>query len=258
MHAEVSALFMSAELSALLASRALERVLWPWPSMQLWLARLSSFELQRREILWPDEAARANRFVFDADRRRYVAAHVALHLVLQDANAAAARRPFETGEHGKPALAAGAMPHFNLSHSGDWALIGTSAHQEIGVDIEAAREIDDMAELAQRLFTKGERGELALLRGRDRQRGFFHAWTRKEACVKAVGTGLFTDVSKLDAGLGPGPRTLDLEFDAGTYQIRVDSFDLGPQLVLAVAQVVARRVVPRGAAVVASSGCPST
>lgn len=249
---------MIAELSALAASRALERVLWPWPCMQLWLARLSSIDLQRRDILRPDEAARADRFVFEPDRRRYVAAHVALHLVLEEANAAAARRPFETGKHGKPTLAAGAMPHFNLSHSGDWALIGTSAQQEIGVDIEAARELDDMVELAQRLFTQGERDELALLRGRDRQRGFFHAWTRKEACVKAAGTGLYTDVSGLDAGLGPGLRTLNLGFDAGTCQIQVDSFDLEPQLVLAVAQVLARRDVTGGAVAATSSGGPST
>lgn len=229
---------MSPELAALVDSRALQPLLWPWPGTQLWLARLLAADLQREDRLRCDESARAARFLFETDRRRYRAAHVALSAVLEDSNAEAARRPFETGDQGKPVLAGGEMPHFNLSHSGDWALIGTSAQQAIGVDIEAARELNDMLDLAQRLFTPAERVELERLQGLARQRGFFHAWTRKEACVKAAGTGLSTDVSRLDTGLSPGPCTLDLEHEGRIYRIQVDSFDVAPRLVVAVALVV--------------------
>lgn len=242
---------MSTEFATLAPSRALEQVPSPWPDTQLWLARLSCTDLQQLDLLRPDEAARAERFVFDADRRRYVAAHVALRLVLQDANAVAASPPYELGAYGKPALAGGALPHFSLSHSGDWALIGTSTRQEIGVDIESTRDLDDMSDLARRLFTPSERDDLERLRGCDRERGFFHAWTRKEACVKAVGTGLTSEVSSLDTGLASGLRTLYLERDGGACQIQVDSFDLEPQLVIAVSKVVAnciaRRIVPEPA-----------
>ena len=122
------------------------------------------------EALTAEERERAARFRFDVDRRRWIAARVALRRVLarytDDLN-------FVAGEHGKPYLANGAV-HFNLSHSGALAVIAVAA-SEVGVDVEQIRESFDFQELDAAARSRAE---------------FFRGWTRKEAMLKARGVGL--------------------------------------------------------------------
>ena len=90
-------------------------------------------------ILDDDERARAARFVFPHDGRRYVAAHAALRLVLAHYLDEDPRRlRFERGTHGKPRLACRTAGDYeiNLSHSGGRALIAVARAREVGVDIE--------------------------------------------------------------------------------------------------------------------------
>src|SRR5437879_2168568 len=74
-------------------------------------------------LLDEEEQARAARFVFDADRRRYIVAHARLRRVLAHELALDARAVrFTADSHGKPEIAADQNPHalrFNLSHSGN-------------------------------------------------------------------------------------------------------------------------------------------
>jgi len=121
------------------------------------------------DALSPDERERAARFRFEEHRRRWIAAHVALREILSKYTSDV---QFVIGENGKPSLANGAV-HFNLSHSGDLAVIAVSDH-EIGVDVEQIRDGFDY----ESIMPAANRDE------------FFRAWTRKEACLKARGLGL--------------------------------------------------------------------
>ena len=67
-------------------------------------------------------------------------------------------------DHGKPHLAADPLPlHFNLAHSGAWALVGLAQCWPVGVDLEHLRPTPDQAAIAQRFFAPGEAQRLAAL-----------------------------------------------------------------------------------------------
>lgn len=120
---------------------------------------------------------------------------------------------FEAGTHGKPRLAgadAGSGLEFNLSHSGDHAMLGCAWRRELGVDIEQWRQMRDEAALVRRFFSPAEQAAYAALPAGRRSRGFFQCWTRKEAYVKAVGRGLGLPLDSFDVSLddGEGARLL--------------------------------------------------
>jgi 4'-phosphopantetheinyl transferase len=174
--------------------------------VHLWLLALDGAVPAVEALLAPDEQQRASRFVFEADARRYRAAHGLLRRVLAhylDAPAASLR--FELGPAGKPHLAgahAGSGLHFNLSHSGPHGLLGLARHA-IGVDIEQARPMPDMHALARANFASVEVRALLALPAPLQQDGFFACWTRKEAVVKALGGGLSIPLADFDVSVDP-------------------------------------------------------
>jgi 4'-phosphopantetheinyl transferase len=149
----------------------------------VWHARLS-----------PEEQARAARFKFDRDRRRFIVAHAALRDILAGyVNADAARLEFVHGPNGKPQLApplAESNIKFNLSHSHKRALLAVSHGREIGIDIEFVRPDFAFHEVADHFFTAREVAGLRALPTALQRQGFYKCWTSKEAFLKAKGTGL--------------------------------------------------------------------
>ena len=81
------------------------------------------------DVLSADERARASRFVFERDRIRYVAARSFLrHIVAACIGGDPVDLSFSYGPHGRPRLSAshGLVPDFNLSHTGDLAMLAVS------------------------------------------------------------------------------------------------------------------------------------
>jgi 4'-phosphopantetheinyl transferase len=156
--------------------------------------------------LSPDEAARAARFRFDRDRRRFVTARGALRAILgAELGTPAGHVAFSYGPHGKPALAEPRTGlSFNLSHSGDWALCALGDGRPVGADIEAMRPLTDMEHLADRFYTPQEGALLRSLPAEQRPATFYRAWTCKEAYVKATGRGLAADTRLIDVRMLPG------------------------------------------------------
>ncbi|QXQ08110.1 4'-phosphopantetheinyl transferase superfamily protein [Sphingosinicellaceae bacterium] len=183
------------------------------------------------------ERARHQRFRFARDRRRYRAAHVALRRLLAKASGIAMPdQRFVTGDYGKPALAGQPALAFNMSYAGDVALIGIGQGRSIGVDAEVRRQIDDLAGLADSVFTDSERlGLMAEPAGALRDAAFLQGWTRKEACIKALGTGLSASLD-FAVGVAAPPRVSTVFAEAGRTAIEVGSFRLGPMVIGAWAQ----------------------
>jgi 4'-phosphopantetheinyl transferase len=211
----------------------------PWKGCALWRidlgivpapAGLASLDAQER--------ARAARFVFDDDRRRYQAAHVAMRALLTQS--AGLGEPsmlrFVHNDFGKPSLADAPDCHFSLSHSGDAALLAIDAGAPVGVDVEIDRAVDDIDAMAQAHFTDAERKVLQHTSVDARAGAFLHTWTRKEACLKAVGTGLSVDPRRLETASGDAAESAWLDDPThGARCLHLLSGRLAPDLLYAVA-----------------------
>lgn len=156
-------------------------------------------------VLSPDEIDRAARFRVEHARRSYIATRLALRFLLARylGEAPHAIR-FQYGSKGKPELAAPAGIHFNVSHSGGFAVLAFSWDGEIGVDVERIHPMEDMLDIAERFFSAEEAADLRSLPACERVDAFFRCWTRKEAYVKAVGDGLFIPLDSFRVTLRRG------------------------------------------------------
>lgn len=146
------------------------------------------------DILAPDELDRTQRFHFDHDRRRYAVGRgivrrlVAGYLGLSDPRSVS----IVYGPYGRPELSPehGAL-RFNLAHTGGFALLAFARDVEIGVDVERVQALPDLHSVMRSCFAARERDIIAGLTSADQQHAaFFRCWTRKEAVLKALGSGL--------------------------------------------------------------------
>ena len=91
---------------------------------------------------------------------------------------------------GKPRLAGNEL-QFNLSHSGSWAMIAVSLDIPVGIDLERPRRFASAARfgrLVQRICSPAEQAAVAA--AGDPEAFLLRLWVRKEAVVKAEGTGV--------------------------------------------------------------------
>ncbi|MFQ5678533.1 MAG: 4'-phosphopantetheinyl transferase family protein [Gemmatimonadota bacterium] len=143
-----------------------------------------------RRALSEEERRRADRFRFPRDRDRFTIARSGLRSVLaRYLSTGPAEVSLRYGEHGKPVAAGGADLQFNLSHAEDVAVVAVCPDRPVGVDVERVRRLSDLEALARRCFSEPEGRCLSVVSGGERRELFFRIWTRKEACLKALGTG---------------------------------------------------------------------
>jgi 4'-phosphopantetheinyl transferase len=143
------------------------------------------------DVLSGTEKDRADRFIHPADRVLFVATRGILRCLLSDATGIAAEQiQFAEGLAGKPYLSGRRGPHFNVSHSGSFALIGLSENRPVGVDIERMHFTGDELNVAQSHFSAAEYRALLGLEQESMLRSFYKIWTCKEAVLKACGAGI--------------------------------------------------------------------
>lgn len=144
------------------------------------------------------ERARADRFRFARDRARFIARRGLLRqLLARQIGGDPATLAYHAGPFGKPSLATSG-PRFSTSHSHGIALFAIAPDIEIGCDIERLDERIDPDRTAERLFTPHEVRALRRASPEDRRQLFFQCWTRKEAVLKALGTGLSQPLDRFD------------------------------------------------------------
>lgn len=83
---------------------------------------------------------------------------------------------------------------FNISHSADIVICCATDQGQIGVDIEEIKEID-LADYPD-YFTSNEWRYINA--HTSKFDGFYNFWTRKEAVLKAIGTGFHTPLDEVD------------------------------------------------------------
>ncbi|GAC1469452.1 MAG: hypothetical protein NVSMB9_13310 [Isosphaeraceae bacterium] len=113
---------------------------------------------------------------------------------------------FTFGPQGKPFLSDNFRSNhieFNLAHSDGVGLFAISRGRPVGVDIEAIRPLQETEQIIRRFFSLKEQAEYLALGMRERLPAFYRAWTRKEAYLKVIGTGLATLLDSFDVSLRP-------------------------------------------------------
>ncbi len=145
------------------------------------------------EFLSHAEINRARRYVFEKDRisfsytRSILRCLLARHLKICSNQVVISEQ-----RHQKPALIGqqkNAM-QFNVSHSGEYAMIAISKDKQVGIDIEKRKQEIDFDGIATSHFSQDEIEEIANSKGVRKMESFYRCWTRKEAIVKAAGIGL--------------------------------------------------------------------
>jgi 4'-phosphopantetheinyl transferase len=144
-----------------------------------------------RQILDETERRRADRYHRPADQARFIVARHSLRVLLgADTGKAPQALRFDSGPHGKPTLADYPQLAFNVSHSGDHALIAISRERHVGIDIERLDMAFDWQQLAEVVCTGDERRAIMRLPEPQRAPAFFRCWTAKEALLKTLGLGI--------------------------------------------------------------------
>jgi 4'-phosphopantetheinyl transferase len=196
--------------------------------LELHLLRVADVELAALDTsaLDAEERTRAAAFAAASDRNGFVAAHLLLRGLLGARLASAPNElrfirepcPLCGEAHGRPALL-GAPAEFSLSRASGLVLIAI-APGPVGVDIEAHAQPETASEVA-RLLHPAERAEIAAAPPSQRAALFTRIWTRKEAYLKALGSGITDDLAADYLGLAqpsalpPGWNVLEVPVGPG-------------------------------------------
>ena len=172
----------------------------PFDQNESELARLLQF-------LSADELRRGDRLRDKTRRERFLAGRGMLREALAEI---LGEEPgcirISEGEFGKPYLSDHLEPDsisFNLSHAGSYLLAAFAAGCEVGVDLEQVRQDLPYRAMAERFFSQREQEDLFSLAPQEQLAAFYRCWTRKEAYLKATGTGFSRPSNSFDVSLLP-------------------------------------------------------
>ncbi len=169
-------------------------------------------------VLTAQERQRAAKFINPLHGSRWTVARGYLRQILsQYLNITPAEIVFSYGQQGKPAVEGNDL-QFNLSHSGNRAVYAIRANP-VGIDLEFIHSLP-AADLVDRFFSVHEQAIFHSLAVEIQQAAFFHAWTQKEAYLKACGTGLSTPLDQIEVSIDPRtPAAVISAPIAGIWQI---------------------------------------
>lgn len=167
----------------------------------LWIGPVSQERLPQwvadATLLDSRERDRAQRLAPADNRTMFLASHAALRLVLSLYTGTAPRElAFETRQGQRPELVSSAEPlpvRFSLTHTIGLFAVAVTRRAACGVDAEQlSAGVLDGATLRTTL-SASELERVRPLEGNEAVLAFHRLWTRKEAVLKAMGTGLRVD-----------------------------------------------------------------
>jgi len=157
------------------------------------------------ECLMPDlekyitynERYRSEKFRFENDRNTYISSHAALRLILSERlDTSPLDIGFTNGKYNKPGIRNDRL-FFNLAHTREAFAIAVSDSCSIGVDLEGINRSFDFDSIIRINFSPRER-EFILKNDTGAWERFFLLWTRKEALLKALGTGITDHLTEIE------------------------------------------------------------
>ena len=148
-------------------------------------------------ILSIEEREKSTRFIQEQHAIKYVCNHRFMRNVLGAyLNVLPAEIKFSHTALGKPYIE-NANLFFNLSHRNKYGLLAIFKDAEVGVDIEYIKELQDVATFSSYSFSEQEKA-MIFSDNKTNPEILFTFWAFKEAYIKATGTGLSVDISKIN------------------------------------------------------------
>ena len=212
---------------------AVTRLAWnSLPDVDIWRVDLDAYARDRACAPFSnEECVRAARMLPNV-ARRFLAARDAMRSVLgRVLGLTSTDIAIDVDESGKPALRDSKL-HFNVTHSGAMCLIATSRRLPIGIDVECLRPVAETASLAKAHFTREEQDEWNRARSDAK---FLRCWTRKEACLKALGVGLQVEPALVNAGCADSSRLVEVPIRGRICRVVVHTLPFADDAVSAVA-----------------------
>ena len=189
--------------------------------IDLWQFSLAQGLTNMEHILNSEEQEKANRFYFERHKRQFSTARIVMRIILaRYLNTSPERLEFICNDYGKPEVLNNAKVQFNLSHTGDLALLAVGKKFPLGVDIEhySARSYDG---IAKNLFSEQEYEGFTKVPKALKPAVFFHIWAQKEAFIKACGLGLSYPTKYFSVPISiPTKQLIDDPLHNVTWQLR--------------------------------------
>lgn len=179
-------------------------------------------------FLNPEEKLLADRFRFDGDRNRYAIGREALRILVSKYLSVKPMDLVIHSENGRKPFIGNPVTdiRFNISHSGDWVLIAL-AQRDLGIDVEKINQEFDFVNLLEDHF--GEEEKTFISNAADSVSAFYYLWTRKEALIKAWGTGMQDNLKQISVL----PTDPSINYQQRSWAI--ESFQLSAQYPAALA-----------------------
>lgn len=201
------------------------------PVVHVWTGYFSDLARSlesRGDLLSHDELERASRFVFDRDRIKYVLGRTMLRSLLgQYLQCPGQSLVFDYNDQGKPSVAnsdKSVAATFNVSHADDLLCIAIADGQTdsltempllLGVDVEYTNRDIPFHDVALSHFSEPEVSDLKAFV--EPRLPFYRCWTRKEAYIKAHGSGVSYGLDQFGVSLDES-------------QVAHPAFDLDPSI----------------------------
>lgn len=201
--------------------------------------------------LSPSEISRSKRLVKKSDERTYVITHALVNRKISELLGKKFNNLKINYFDNKKPFIEGNTIDFNLSHSTDYFAFAISIHENlyVGVDIEVVSERLDIGPIVNNYFHKNE---ISYILNSDsniltRHQKFYEVWTRKEAFLKMLGTGLSDKLPELDMSKGEREISFqdksyfDIKYFSNTY---IYTLNLPENLVLSLSTNRPVRIIP--------------
>ena len=204
--------------------------------LHIWRYTLNEKEYNDEQIapiLSEEEKEKYKRFIHQRDVIKYIGNHRFMRQVLSKyVHHKPNELVFNQTALGKPYIKDSGL-YFSLSYRNQCGLLAISKDDEVGVDIEYMKELQDTSTFASYSFSEEEKALIFKTNTADFDL-LFTFWAFKEAFIKATGTGLSVDISKINLADFLNHETLILPYDNTLWSLKSLSIKEGYKAAVAI------------------------
>ncbi|MGM8363565.1 4'-phosphopantetheinyl transferase family protein [Flavobacterium sp. ARAG 55.4] len=196
----------------------------------IYLPDFTDLKSDLAEYLNSKELYRPNNLYLESDYKFIVYRSILKIILAAYTKSDAKKMEFDYHLYKKPYLASTPWLHFNISHSEDYVVIAVS-RRNLGIDIEYISQDFPFTNLISEIFEDKE--VTAIHNSKDKKKMFYSYWTRKEALVKGLGTGINDNFKYIPCS--DGEHIINAEIASTTTNWHICNFNISDHYMGAIA-----------------------